>query len=673
MAFASNQSQASMDTAFSSPQSSPLLQEFPSGRWLPEKKKRNLLLFFDGTGNQFNGTEKDTNAVKLLSMLDRNHEDQFHYYQTGIGTYQVNERSVHKGPAGKLWETVYSSVDQGFGLTFDAHIMAGYRFLMRYYETGDDIYMFGFSRGAYTAKFLARMVNTVGLLCRGNEEMVPFAYRLYDRHLDGEFQCKDNNKTKKQKEKENGLNGGAVVDHGTDHDDNKPCTSKEQKREDRDEEQRVQRNQVLRKFSNSFCRKEPNPDHDRKKQKLVNIKVKFLGLWDCVNSVSVMERKATKNVKVKGTADIIRHAVAVDERRVKFKAALFQQDRTKRKHNHEDIKEVWFPGNHCDVGGGYHPVDDLPEKGWFFKRMCKEMYNNIYNKMYKMLGGETSSSTPQDERLTCVICRDCGLCKDKKCHSCNDDKICDLECLMCKQDLICRDTSHTETDNIIFLPCQLSDITLAWMVRELELLAPHIKWQRDQVNEFKHRLEHNKSTAISGAVHDTLKFGPGTNNPAMAIFWNLLEYFPLIRRWESKFVPGKYVDGKYVEGKYVEGKYIWEWAQSPPNIRSSRDIPLDATLHHTVIEKLLEDRTYNPENKHAENQAKCLDKPSMDKDDIAEFYRKAAADHPGHCTYQFEMYAKAEDQKREDDNKMGQHKVKNKDHKHHHHIEFCGA
>lgn len=84
MSFPSDQSQASMDTALSSLQSSPTQPEFPRDR-VPGKKKsnkRNLLLFFDGTGNEFSGTEKDTNVVKLLSMLDRNHEDQFHYYQS---------------------------------------------------------------------------------------------------------------------------------------------------------------------------------------------------------------------------------------------------------------------------------------------------------------------------------------------------------------------------------------------------------------------------------------------------------------------------------------------------------------------------------------------------------------------------------------------------------------
>jgi len=55
--------------------------------------------------------------------------------------------------------------------------MGGYKFLMRYYNVGDDIYLFGFSRGAYTARFLAEMLDHVGLLSAGNEEMARFAWK----------------------------------------------------------------------------------------------------------------------------------------------------------------------------------------------------------------------------------------------------------------------------------------------------------------------------------------------------------------------------------------------------------------------------------------------------------------------------------------------------------------
>ena len=53
--------------------------------------------------------------------------------------------------------------------------------MMRYYNVGDDIYLFGFSRGAYTARFLAEMLDHVGLLSAGNEEMARFAWKAFER------------------------------------------------------------------------------------------------------------------------------------------------------------------------------------------------------------------------------------------------------------------------------------------------------------------------------------------------------------------------------------------------------------------------------------------------------------------------------------------------------------
>jgi len=68
------------------------------------------------------------------------------------------------------------------GTTFDHHVIAGYSFLTRYYTPGDKIYIFGFSRGAYTGRFLAQMVDHVGLLSRGNEEMTSFAYKSFAKY-----------------------------------------------------------------------------------------------------------------------------------------------------------------------------------------------------------------------------------------------------------------------------------------------------------------------------------------------------------------------------------------------------------------------------------------------------------------------------------------------------------
>jgi len=119
-----------------------------------ETKTKKLVLCFDGTGNQFTGSNEDTNVVKILSKLDRNADDQFHYYQSksclfyrafhysytcspvaGIGTYDVNDESVNKSTLGGMQSSISKIVDQGFGTTFDAHVLAGYRFLMRYYDS----------------------------------------------------------------------------------------------------------------------------------------------------------------------------------------------------------------------------------------------------------------------------------------------------------------------------------------------------------------------------------------------------------------------------------------------------------------------------------------------------------------------------------------------------------
>jgi uncharacterized protein (DUF2235 family) len=55
--------------------------------------------------------------------------------KAGIGTYDINESSVNKTPIGSVRSMVSQAIDSGFGTTFDAHIMAGYRFLMRHYES----------------------------------------------------------------------------------------------------------------------------------------------------------------------------------------------------------------------------------------------------------------------------------------------------------------------------------------------------------------------------------------------------------------------------------------------------------------------------------------------------------------------------------------------------------
>ncbi|KAI5481893.1 DUF2235 family protein [Pseudohyphozyma bogoriensis] len=93
---------------------------------------RNLVLLLDGTTNTFDPSL--TNLPELFSLLSEDPKKQLCYYQSGIGTY---------------------------------------------YEPGDKIFLFGFSRGAHTARALAGMLQEVGLLPPGNEQTVSVAYDIY--------------------------------------------------------------------------------------------------------------------------------------------------------------------------------------------------------------------------------------------------------------------------------------------------------------------------------------------------------------------------------------------------------------------------------------------------------------------------------------------------------------
>ncbi|KDR86028.1 hypothetical protein GALMADRAFT_399158 [Galerina marginata CBS 339.88] len=140
----------------------------------PDHKHRTVILCFDGTGDQFD--DDNSNIVNFFTMLKKDDpEQQMVYYQAGIGTYTVPQ--IAKPMMAKL----HRLMDAMVGVHLDAHVMGGYEFLMQNYKAGDKIFLFGFSRGAYTARALAGMLHKVGLLPRDNHQQVPFAYKMYSR------------------------------------------------------------------------------------------------------------------------------------------------------------------------------------------------------------------------------------------------------------------------------------------------------------------------------------------------------------------------------------------------------------------------------------------------------------------------------------------------------------
>jgi uncharacterized protein (DUF2235 family) len=513
-----------------------------------------LIICFDGTGNTFSGTNADTNVVKILRKLNRNHPKQFHYYQTGIGTYDINETSVNKTYLGEFRSKVSKAIDQGFGTTFDAHVIAGYRFLMRYYETDAKIYIFGFSRGAFTAKYLARMINVVGLLCKGNEEMVPFAYRLYQKSIE----CESADRVRAQKKSkvfvsehdheeestEDAREDDPLLSNGN-HEpptvkacaddllagDNKVLESKET----------AAAKKEIRAFGETFCRTAGDSGSNHE-----NIQVFFLGLWDCVNSVAVVEKNAPAPIAVTGTAKHIRHAVAVDERRVKFKPALLAQDIRNDKANKEDIREVWFPGNHGDIGGGWPAVD----RSKF----------NFWQRIKYILRPSQASNLPDNLEL-------------------KDDRL------------------------------QMSDMALEWMIREVDIVGKKdprsaVHWCHS-LKEFKGNMnvvESVMDNIIKGFKHDCLSFGYGTALPKV-LLWKFMEICFFIPRWELNDA----LDPK---------KKGWVSYKGLPNFGAARDIPRGAVLHDSLKKRLEEVEDYSPTNNHGDrdpSEVKKL-KTSNDKE-----------------------------------------------------------
>jgi uncharacterized protein (DUF2235 family) len=148
---------------------------------MAEPPRSTFVLCFDGTGNKFSGTDSDSNILKIYRMLDRTQGNTFHYYQPGIGTYVTSSSLEHTGFYARFKSWYDKAKDSAIGTAFADHVMGGYRFLMRYYSPGDDIYFFGFSRGAYTARFLAEMLDHVGLLSAGNEELSRFAWKTFSK------------------------------------------------------------------------------------------------------------------------------------------------------------------------------------------------------------------------------------------------------------------------------------------------------------------------------------------------------------------------------------------------------------------------------------------------------------------------------------------------------------
>lgn len=257
---------------------------------LPESRKvvsikymKRLVVCCDGTWNKPDSATI-TNVEKIARTVQSDPGStsgvhQLVYYVSGVG-------------AGSYAADKFLGGAFGFGLFHN--VIACYRFLAQNYEPGDEIFVLGFSRGAYTARSVAGMVGRVGLLTKLSlvKEKLPAAVHMYQR-----------------KDMAEGAFGATVEEFKKDH--CHPAT------------------------------------------------VTFLGVFDTVGALGVpgFMRHAPQFHDVQLSDRVIRarHALAIDETRMKFAPTFWEAARESPGAPTEDarVKQVWFEGAHSDVGGGY--------------------------------------------------------------------------------------------------------------------------------------------------------------------------------------------------------------------------------------------------------------------------------------------------------------------------------
>ena len=258
---------------------------------------KSIILLSDGTGNSAAKSNK-TNVWRLYDALDLHRDDQIAFYDDGVGSQEFLPLKVIGG---------------AFGWGLKRNVRELYKYLCRTYEEGDRIYLFGFSRGAFTVRMLAGMIDICGLCApEGTEADLDRKARANY----GAFRSCFNN--------------SGLLTRG------------------------------LRKLIRSDI---PVPAS-------AHPGIEFIGVWDTVDAYGLpMDELAilwdrliyplyfpdyTLSPIVKRAC----HAVSVDDERLTFHPVLWDEGPeaglvAAGKVSPGRIEQVWFPGVHSDVGGGY--------------------------------------------------------------------------------------------------------------------------------------------------------------------------------------------------------------------------------------------------------------------------------------------------------------------------------
>jgi uncharacterized protein (DUF2235 family) len=254
---------------------------------------RKIVICFDGT---WNDPGSNTNVRKMFEACDPKARDCIPFYYDGVGSEGSKLRRA---------------VDGAFGEGVVERMQRAYADLIREYRPGDEVYIFGFSRGAYTARCFANMITEFGVPTRFPEAFRVDAVKLTEEIFSAY----------------------------------------------RDVAHREERKAALK----DYC--------------LAGATVNMLGVWDTVAAMGwgavdggVDHHYSFLNPELTRGIRHACHALAADERRREFSPLLF--DNRRQPARDLTLEQVWFAGVHSDVGGGYKDREGLSNVslGWMMER-----------------------------------------------------------------------------------------------------------------------------------------------------------------------------------------------------------------------------------------------------------------------------------------------------------------
>jgi uncharacterized protein (DUF2235 family) len=289
---------------------------------------RNIIICCDGTGNEI--SENISNVLKLYRCLrktDKTTPHQVVFYDPGVGTLS------RPNPWHKLKQDFSAILGLATGYGLDDKVLQSYLFLVRNYQEGDQIYLFGFSRGAYTVRVLAGLIHKVGLISPEQANLAGSGLTSYKQISTDD-------------EPAPGTALQALTDAG-DAEGPLPATRDDQ----------------AAQFARILSARWPT--------------IRFVGVWDTVASVIVPRPDRFYWPSLEELAytlhnpsvQTFRQAMSIDERRCMFRLKKWDQPQTFMHNRFNDAKaepqdhlQVWFAGVHSDIGGGYPELQSAMSK-----------------------------------------------------------------------------------------------------------------------------------------------------------------------------------------------------------------------------------------------------------------------------------------------------------------------